>query len=58
MLSKTVTTNIDQDTLADYISQLLTLKVLVNKKTPYGYDPLYLSNFYLEPTPKPSQLKK
>ena len=31
-LSKTVATNIDKDTLADFISQLITLKVLVNKR--------------------------
>ena len=42
-LSKTVATNIDKDTLADSISQLITLKVLVNKKTPNGYDSLYQS---------------
>ena len=44
-LSKTVATNIDKDTLIDSISQLITQKVLVNKKTPNGYDCLYLSNF-------------
>ena len=44
-LSKTVATNIDKDTLTDSISQLITQKVLVNKKTPNGYDSLYLSNF-------------
>ena len=31
-LSKTVATNIDKDTLADSISQLITLKVLVIKR--------------------------
>ena len=30
-LSKTVTTNIDKDTLTDSISQLLTLEVVTNK---------------------------
>ena len=44
-LSKTVATNIDKDTLSDSISQLITQKVLVNKKTPNGYDSLYLRNF-------------
>ena len=47
-LSKTVATNIDKDTLADSISQLITLKV-----TPNGYDSLYLSNIdqrEIEPT--------
>ena len=43
-LSKIVATNIDKDTLADSISQLIALKVLVNKKTPNGYDSLCLSN--------------
>ena len=41
-------TNIDKDTLADSISQLITLKV-----TPNGYDSLYLSNIdqrEIEPT--------
>ena len=42
-LSKTVATNIDKNTLADSISQLITPKVFVNKKTPNGYDSLYLS---------------
>ena len=43
-------TNIDKDTLADSISQLITLKV-----TPNGYDSLYLSNIdqrEIEPTPE------
>ena len=39
-LSKRVATNIDKNALADSISQLITLKVLVNKKTPNGYDSL------------------
>ena len=55
LLSKTVTTNIDKDTLADSITQLITLKVLVNKKTPNDYDSLYLSNTdqrEIEPTPE------
>ena len=43
-LFKTVATNIDKDTLADSISQLITLKVLVNKKSLNGYDSLHLSN--------------
>ena len=43
-LFKTVATNIDKDTLADSISQLITLKVLVNKKSSNGYDSLHLSN--------------
>ena len=41
-------TNIDKDTLADSIPQLITLKV-----TPNGYDSLYLSNIdqrEIEPT--------
>ena len=42
--SKTVATNIDEDTLTNSISQLITQKVLVNKKTSNGYDSLYLSN--------------
>ena len=48
-------TNIDKDTLADSISQLITLKVLVNKKTPNGYEFLYLSNTdqrEIEPAPE------
>ena len=52
-LSKTVATNIDKDTLADSISQLITLKVLVNKRTSNGCDYLYLSNVdqrQIEPT--------
>ena len=44
-LSKTVATNIDKDTLTDSIPQLITQKVLVNKKSPNSYDSLYLSNF-------------
>ena len=40
-LSKTMAINIDKDS----ISQLITQKVLVNKKTPNGSDSLYLSNF-------------
>ena len=54
-LSKTLATNIDKDTLADFISQLITLKILVNKKTPNGHDSLYLSNTEqreTEPTPE------
>ena len=54
-LSKTVATNIDKDALADSISQLITLKVLVNKKTPNDYDSLHLSNvdqIEIEPTPE------
>ena len=43
-LSKTVATNIDENTLTNSISQLITQKVLVNKKTSNGYDSLYLSN--------------
>ena len=43
-LSKTVATNIDEDTLTNSISQLITQKILVNKKTSNGYDSLYLSN--------------
>ena len=43
-LSKTVATNIDEDTLTNSISQLITQKVLVSKKTSNGYDYLYLSN--------------
>ena len=39
-LSKTVATNIDKDTLTDSILQLITQKVLVNKKTPNSYDSL------------------
>ena len=44
-LSKTVAINIDKDTLTDSIAQLITQKVVVNKKTPNGSDSLYLSNF-------------
>ena len=43
-LSKTVATSIDKDTLTVSTSQLITQKVLVNKKIPNGYDSLYLSN--------------
>ena len=45
-LIKTVATNIEfvKDTLADSISQLITPKVFVKKKTPNDYDCLYLSN--------------
>ena len=43
-LSKTVATHIDEDTLTNSISQLITQKVLVSKKTSNGYDSLYLSN--------------
>ena len=38
-------TNTYQNTLIDSISQLITQKVVVNKKTPNCYDSLYLSNF-------------
>ena len=54
-LSKTVATNIDKDALADSIPQLITLKILVNRKTPNGCDSLYLSNVdqrEIEPTRK------
>ena len=54
-LSKTAAINVAKDTLADSISQLITLKVLVNEKTPNDYDSLYLSNVYqkkIEPTPE------
>ena len=44
-LSKTMVTNIDKDTPTDSISQQITQNVLVNKKTPNGYDSLYLRNF-------------
>ena len=44
-LFKTKVTNIDKDTLTDSISQQITQNVLVNRKTPNGYDSLYLSNF-------------
>ena len=44
-LFKTKATNIDKDTLTDSISQQITPNVLVNRKTPNGYDSLYLSNF-------------
>ena len=59
-LSKTVVTNIDKDILADSISQLITLKVLANKKYPNGYDYLYLSNVdqrEIEPTPETKSYK-
>ena len=39
-LSKTVATNIDKDTLTNSISQRITQKVLLNKKTPNGCDSL------------------
>ena len=55
LLSKTVATSTDKDTMADSISQLMTLKVPVNKKTPNGYDSLYLGNVdqrEIEPTPE------
>ena len=60
-LSKTVATNIDKDTPTDSISQLITQKVLVNKKTPNDYDFLYLSNFdqrEIEHTPETKSDKK
>ena len=38
-------TNIDKDALTDSISQRITQKLLVNKKTPNGYDSFYLRNF-------------
>ena len=38
-------THIDKDALTDSISQLITQKVLVNKKTPNGYDSFYVRNF-------------
>ena len=41
---RSVATNVDEDMLADFISQLITLKVLVIRKTPKDYDSLYLSN--------------
>ena len=44
-LYKTVAANIDKYTLTDSIPQLITQKVLVNKKSPNSYDSLYLSNF-------------
>ena len=44
-LYKTVAANVDKYTLTDSIPQLITQKVLVNKKTPNGYGSLYLSNF-------------
>ena len=39
-LSKTVATNIDKDTLTNSISQRITQKVPVNKKTPNGCNSL------------------
>ena len=60
-LSKTEATNIDKDTPTDSISQLITQKVLVNKKTPNDYDSLYLSNFdqrEIEHTPETKSDKK
>ena len=39
-LSKTVATNIDKDTLTNSISQRITQKVLLNKKTLNGCDSL------------------
>ena len=39
-LSNTVATNIGKDPLTNSISQLITEKVLVNKKTPNGSDSL------------------
>ena len=54
-LSKMVATNIDKDTVADSISQLITLEVLVNKKTPNGFNCLCLSNVdqrQIKPTPE------
>ena len=60
-LSKTVATNIDKGTLVDSISQLITQKVLVKKKTPNSYDYLYLSNFdqkEIEHTPGTKSDKK
>ena len=43
-MSKTVAANIDKGALADSISQLISLKVLVNKPAPNSCDSLYLSN--------------
>ena len=60
-LFKTVAANIDKDTLTDSISQLITEKVIVNKKTPNGYYSLYLSNFdqrEIEHTPGTKSDKK
>ena len=60
-LSKMEATNIDKDTPTDSISQLITQKVLVNKKTPNHYDSLYLSNFdqrEIEHTPETKSDKK
>ena len=36
-IDKLVATNIDKDVLADSVLQLITLNVLVNKKTLNGY---------------------
>ena len=50
-----VATNIDKDTLVDSISQMITVKVLLNKKTPNGYDSWYLSKVdqrEIEPSPE------
>ena len=55
ILSKMLAANIDKCTRVDSISQLTTLKVFVNKKTPNGYGSLYLSNVYqreIEPIPE------
>ena len=52
-LSKKLATNIDKDTLADSILQLITLKLLLSKESPNSYDSLYLSNVdqrEIEPT--------
>ena len=60
-LSKTEATNIDKDTPTDSISQLITQKVPVNKKTSNHYDSLYLSNFdqrEIEHTPETKSDKK
>ena len=60
-LSKTVATNIDKDTLTVSTSQLIIQKVLVNEKTPNGYDSLYLSNCdqrEVEHTPETKSDKK
>ena len=60
-LSKTEATNVDKDTPTDSISQLITQKVLVNKKTSNHYDSLYLSNFdqrEIEHTPETKSDKK
>ena len=47
--------SIDKDTVTDFTLQLITLKVLVNKKTAIGYDSLCLGNVdnrEIEPTPE------